>query len=69
MLSFPGSLKVFVALDPFDMRKRFEGLHAAMLEDIEAGQMLMDKAYDSDAKSSKSSLPTNKKASTHVRPL
>lgn len=26
MLSFTGSLKVFVALDPVDMRKGFEGL-------------------------------------------
>ena len=28
MLSFAGSLRVFVALDPCDMRKGFEGLHA-----------------------------------------
>ena len=28
MLSFSGSLKVFVALEPCDLRKSFEGLHA-----------------------------------------
>lgn len=28
MLSFAGSLRVFLALDPCDMRKGFEGLHA-----------------------------------------
>lgn len=32
MLSFPGSLKVFVCLEPTDMRKGFEGLHAAVRE-------------------------------------
>lgn len=34
MLSFTGSLKVFVALDPVDMRKGFEGLHAAVGEKL-----------------------------------
>jgi transposase len=28
MLSFPGSLKVFLAVQPSDMRKGFNGLHA-----------------------------------------
>jgi len=32
MLSFAGSLKVFVCLEPMDMRKGFEGLHAAVQE-------------------------------------
>lgn len=30
MLSFTGSLKVFVCLEAIDMRKGFEGLHAAV---------------------------------------
>lgn len=36
MLSFSGSLKIFVALDPLDMRKGFEGLHAAVSEKLKA---------------------------------
>ena len=32
MLSFSGSLKVFVAVDPCDMRKGFNGLFAAVTE-------------------------------------
>jgi transposase len=30
MLTFSGSLKVFVALDPCDMRRSFDGLHNAV---------------------------------------
>lgn len=36
MLSFAGSLKVFVALDPIDMRKGFEGLHATVTHQLKA---------------------------------
>lgn len=36
MLSFTGSLKVFVALDSVDMRKGLEGLHAAVGEKLKA---------------------------------
>ena len=32
MLSFSGSLKVLVAVDPCDMRKGFNGLHALVTE-------------------------------------
>jgi transposase len=30
MLGFPGSVRIFVALDPIDMRKQFNGLWAAV---------------------------------------
>jgi transposase len=36
MLSFTGSLQIFVALDPIDMRKGFEGLYAAVSEKLQA---------------------------------
>jgi len=32
VLNFTGSLKVFVALEPCDMRKGFNGLHALVTE-------------------------------------
>jgi transposase len=34
MLSFPGSVKVFVALGACDMRKGFNGLHAMVTEQL-----------------------------------
>lgn len=34
MLSFSGSLKIYVAVEPIDMRKGFEGLHATVVEKL-----------------------------------
>ena len=45
MLSFTGSLKVFVCLEAMDMRKGFEGLHAAvgerLKEDVRSGALFV----------------------------
>ena len=45
MLSFSGSLKVFVALEPCDLRKSFEGLHALVSgplgEDVRSGALFV----------------------------
>jgi transposase len=35
MLSFSGSLKIFVALEPCDLRKSFNGLYALVTERLE----------------------------------
>lgn len=34
MLSFPSSLRIYVALDPCDMRKSFNGLYALAEETL-----------------------------------
>lgn len=45
MLSFPGSLRVFVAVDACDMRKGYEGLSAlaseVMKEDVRSGALFV----------------------------
>lgn len=45
MLSFSGSLRVFVALESCDMRKGFEGLsglvHTALKEDLKSGALFV----------------------------
>lgn len=45
MLSFTGSLKIFVALEPVDLRKSFDGLEALvserLREDLRAGALFV----------------------------
>ena len=45
MLSFPGSVRVFLAVEAIDMRKGFEGLHALaserLGEDVRSGALFV----------------------------
>jgi transposase len=45
VLSFPGSVRVFLAVEPTDMRKGFEGLHALaserLQEDVRSGALFV----------------------------
>ena len=45
MLSFAGSVRVFLAVEPADMRKGFEGLHAlaseGLREDVRSGALFV----------------------------
>jgi len=45
MLSFPGSLRIFVAVDPCDMRKGYEGLAVlageVLREDVKSGALFV----------------------------
>jgi transposase len=45
MLSFSGSLKIFLALEPCDLRKSFNGLHAVvsqqLKEDAQSGALFV----------------------------
>lgn len=45
MLSFSGSVRVFLAVEPADMRKGFEGLHALvgerLAEDVRSGALFL----------------------------
>jgi transposase len=45
VLSFAGSLRVFLAVEPCDMRKRFEGLHGLvgerLREDVRGGALFV----------------------------
>lgn len=45
MLSFAGSVRVFLAVEPADMRKGFEGLHALaserLREDVRSGALFV----------------------------
>ena len=52
MLSFPGSVRVFLAVEPTDMRKGFEGLHALASErpreDVRSGALFVFTNKDRD---------------------
>ena len=41
MLSFMGSLRVFLCVEACDMRKGFEGLHALVGEDVRGGALFV----------------------------
>jgi transposase len=39
MLSFPGSVRIFLAVEPVDMRKSFNGLYVVATEDLKGNPL------------------------------
>jgi transposase len=44
MLAFPAAIKIYVAVQPVDMRKQFNGLWAAAAEQLKEGRFSWPKA-------------------------